>query len=186
MNAAQAMGLHQESTWGALDFVERQIRRHVWWTVFTGATYVSWNHILGCHIANQSDRYVALTHGKSSRINEELCDVKASDDLERDLIPPTEFDSLERRDDGQMRSITLYSYVRYRNKIYTIAESLSRDMDLARTCHPQLLIQHTRRLHELLLSWEKSVPPELRLETYSGRSLDEPNLRKFAMQVMAL
>jgi len=40
MNTAQDIGLHQESTWGAMGFVERQFRRHIWWSVFTGSTYV--------------------------------------------------------------------------------------------------------------------------------------------------
>lgn len=40
LHAAQSIGLHQESAWGPISFIERQIRRRVWWIVFTGATYV--------------------------------------------------------------------------------------------------------------------------------------------------
>lgn len=40
LHAAQSIGLHQESAWGPISSIERRIRRHVWWSVFTGATYV--------------------------------------------------------------------------------------------------------------------------------------------------
>jgi len=34
MKAAQALGLHRESTWGCIDPVEREVRRRVWWALF--------------------------------------------------------------------------------------------------------------------------------------------------------
>lgn len=56
MNAAKDMGLHQEATWGTMGFVERQIRRHLWWSVFTGATYV-----LALKLRSSSSRSLELT-----------------------------------------------------------------------------------------------------------------------------
>ena len=32
--AAQAMSIHDEATWGPLDFIEIQVRRRVWWSIY--------------------------------------------------------------------------------------------------------------------------------------------------------
>lgn len=32
--AAQAMGIHDEATWGPLDSIEIQVRRRVWWSIY--------------------------------------------------------------------------------------------------------------------------------------------------------
>lgn len=34
LRAGQAMELHQESRWGDIDPIERQVRRRVWWMLF--------------------------------------------------------------------------------------------------------------------------------------------------------
>ncbi|KAH6693844.1 fungal-specific transcription factor domain-containing protein [Plectosphaerella plurivora] len=171
VNAAQAIGLHQESTWGTVSFVERQIRRRVWWTVFTGATYM------------------ALTHGRPSRVSEESCNVQPPEDLEGDVVTLSGSASLEvRRHDGRTQPLSLSSYVRYRNQIYIIAASISRHVDASRSQQAEVVAKNTRRLHQRLLEWEKSVPPELQLETYAGCEYgsDRPHQRMFAMQAMAL
>lgn len=40
IRAAQAIGLHRESSWGDIDVCERENRRRVWWAIFIGAGYV--------------------------------------------------------------------------------------------------------------------------------------------------
>jgi len=136
-------------------------------------------------LANIHLSYVALTHGKPSRMNEEACDVRLPEDLERDLVPSLEGGS-QGSQDGSKGPVSLCSYVRYRTKIYMIASSLSRDMYLTRPSHPNLAIQRANALHQRLLEWERSVPRELRLETYSGTSLEGSHRRRFAMLAMAL
>ena len=34
LKAAQALRLHKESTWGAIDLIEREVRRRVWWALY--------------------------------------------------------------------------------------------------------------------------------------------------------
>lgn len=120
-------------------------------------------------------------------INEESCNVRLPEDLERDIIPSNDLCSTERGDDGQVRPISLASYVRYRTRIYTIAAaSLSRYMHTTRSAKLGMVKQRTQQLHERLLAWEKSVPQALKVETYLGGSLEDPVRRRFAMQAMAL
>jgi hypothetical protein len=94
---------------------------------------------------------------------------------------------MELREDGTMRPVTVDSYNRYKAKLYMIANSIMRDVYFSRRLSRPRLFERIRGYHKRLLDWERTIPQELRPESYAGRDLThDPILRLYAVQAFTL
>lgn len=120
-------------------------------------------------------------------LNEKYCSVRQPIDMEDNSQTCPGMDSLELRDDGEFLPVTIGSYNRYKAKLYIIAIPLMRDVYFSRHFSSEQLMRRIKSYHGRLLDWERSIPPELRLESYAGRVLgDDPTLRLFSIQAFTL
>ncbi|RMJ19316.1 hypothetical protein CDV36_001005 [Fusarium kuroshium] len=174
IRAAQFIGLNQETQWGNISAVEKEARRRVWWSVFIGAGFIS------------------MSWGTPPMLSEADCNVRQPVDIEEDAAEPCPgFGSLEKREDGEFRPVTIGSYNRYKAEMYKIAITIMRQIYF--TKHrggSEELCRLISGLHQRLLAWERCMPPELRLESHtsigSEDNRDASLRRVFAIQALTL
>ncbi|KAH8888088.1 hypothetical protein GQ53DRAFT_627834, partial [Thozetella sp. PMI_491] len=172
VRAAQSLSLHNESSWGQIDHIERQVRRQVWWTVFIG------------------DGFSALSYGRPSMLVDQDCNVHQPLDLDDTSATCPGFNSVEKREDGEYHPVTIHSYHRYKTQLYRIAATITRQIHIrCSTRSLEVITDHIKKIYQKLLEWEKSIPPELKLPSYSGLTVDDqssPILKIFTIQAMTL
>ncbi|CAG9940113.1 unnamed protein product [Clonostachys rosea f. rosea IK726] len=175
VRAAQSIGLNRETQWGEVSDIERETRRCAWWSVFIGAGFIS------------------MSWGTPPMVSEADCQVRHPTDVEDacNLEQCPGFGSLEKREDGEIRPVTVGSYNRYKAEMYKIAITIMRRVYFTKYRNPEELTQLISKLHQRLLALEKSIPPELRVESHTHNTLQgDPNqlmLRKiFAVQALTL
>ncbi|CAI7633029.1 unnamed protein product [Penicillium discolor] len=158
--AAQAMSIHDEATWGHLDPIEVQVRRRVWWSIY------------------MVDVYVAQAYGKASILPTVQFNVSEPEDLDDTLATCPGIGSYEVRVDGTFKPVTIFSYNRYKAQLYSIADP---------TAH-SIRLPHIKRTYSRLLDWEKTVPRELKLDSFSENQnmINDAALRVFSLQALTL
>ncbi|KGO45909.1 Transcription factor, fungi [Penicillium expansum] len=158
--AAQVMGIHDETTWGPLDPIEVQVRRRVWWSIY------------------MVDVYVAQAYGKPSILPTVQFNVSEPEDLDDILATCPGIGSYEVRQDGTFKPVTIFSYNRYKAQLYSIADP---------TAH-SIRLPHIKRTYARLLDWEKTVPRELKLDSFSKDQsmVNDAALRVFSLQALTL
>ncbi|KAF9242681.1 transcriptional regulator family: Fungal Specific TF [Penicillium roqueforti] len=158
--AAQAMSLHDEATWEPLDFIEIQVRRRVWWSIY------------------MVDVYIAQAYGKPSVLPTVQFNVCEPKDLDDTMATCPGIGSYEVREDGTFKPVTIFSYNRYKAQLYSIADP---------TAH-SIRLPHIKRTYARLLDWEKTVPRELKLGSFSEDQsmIDDPARRVFSLQALTL
>ncbi|CAI7669137.1 unnamed protein product [Penicillium crustosum] len=158
--AAQAMSIHDETTWGHLDPIEVQVRRRVWWSIY------------------MVDVYIAQAYGKPSIIPTVQFNVSEPEDLDDTLATCPGIGSYEVRADGTFKPVTIFSYNRYKAQLYSIADP---------TAH-SIRLPHIKRTYSRLLDWEKTVPRELKLGNFSEdrNMINNAALRVFSLQALTL
>ncbi|EEY18670.1 predicted protein [Verticillium alfalfae VaMs.102] len=172
VRAAQFIGLNQEESWGDIDTVERQTRRYVWWTVFIGAGFIS------------------MSWGTPPMLVETDCHVQQPLDVEDSFEQCPKFGSTEIYEDGQSRPVTVGSYNRFKAKMYKIANSIMHQIYFTQHNGSEELCQSISKLHQRLLAWERSIPPELRAESHPPNTIEDGEdaalKRIFAIQALTL
>ncbi|CAG9978351.1 unnamed protein product [Clonostachys byssicola] len=174
VRAAQSIGLNREAQWGEVSDIERETRRCAWWSVFIGAGFIS------------------MSWGTPPMLSEADCQVRHPTDVEdaSNLEQCPGFGSLEKREDGEIRPVTVGSYNRYKAEMYKIAITIMRRVYFTKYRKPEELTQLISKLHQRLLALEKSIPPELRVENHTHHAMQGgPNMvsRKiFAVQALTL
>ncbi|KAK4869217.1 hypothetical protein LT330_006217 [Penicillium expansum] len=158
--AAQVMGIHDETTWGPLDPIEVQVRRRVWWSIY------------------MVDVYVAQAYGKPSILPTVQFNVSEPEDLDDTLATCPGIGSYEVRQDGTFKPVTIFSYNRYKAQLYSIADP---------TAH-SIRLPHIKRTYARLLDWEKTVPRELKLDSFckDQTMVNDAALRVFSLQALTL
>ncbi|KAF4769123.1 hypothetical protein HAV15_008533 [Penicillium sp. str.  len=158
--AAQAMSIHDETTWGHLDPIQVQVRRRVWWSIY------------------MVDVYIAQAYGKPSILPTVQFNVSEPEDLDDTLATCPEIGSYEVRVDGTFKPVTIFSYNRYKAQLYSIADP---------TAH-SIRLPHIKRTYSRLLDWEKTVPRELKLDSFSEdqNMVNDAALRVFSLQALTL
>lgn len=107
-------------------------------------------------------------------------------DLEDNSAKSLEFTSYELREDGSLQPVTIYSFHRYRAKLYRIASQLH-----VRNRQPQQVADphRIREISDQLDQLRADLPPELCLNSYSysghGGKLDQTG-RTFRLQALTL
>ncbi|CAG9977433.1 unnamed protein product [Clonostachys byssicola] len=170
---AQMMDLHNESAWGGIDSTERQARRRAWWTLYTG------------------DRFTAQVFGRPAAIQDIDMHVhyNGTDD-QGDAAQRAGEDDETHNNDAQML-VDREIYQVYKAKLYQIATPLTRGMQPSKDQATNDLIQQVQNVHQQLLEWEKSLPPNLTLQSFEGTQFSHPrdsplstlNLQALALQV---
>lgn len=129
-----------------------------------------------------------MSYGSPPLLTEADCSVRLPDDMPNDNSEGCPgLESLELRDDGEFRPVTVDSYNRYKAKLYMIANSIMRDVYFSRRFSPPQLFERIRGYHKRLLDWERTIPQELRPESYTGRELGQDRvLRLYAVQAFTL
>ncbi|RXG47906.1 hypothetical protein VDGE_04319 [Verticillium dahliae] len=172
VRAAQFIGLNQEECWGDIDTVERQTRRYVWWSVFIGAGFIS------------------MSWGTPPMLIETNCHVQQPLDVEDSSEQCPKFGSTEIYEDGQSRPVTVGSYNRFKAKMYKIANSIMHQIYFTQHNESEELCQSISKLHQRLLAWERSIPPELRSESHPPNTIEDGEdaalKRIFALQALTL
>jgi len=134
-------------------------------------------------------RYVAMSYGRPCILAENDFEVRQPIDVDDCTATCPGFHSLEQRDDGKFWPVTIQSFQRYRAKLYIIVASITRNVYFERNRHIDDITKRVGELHRRLLDWERTIPPELKLESYVGLNLDAPEnslVRIFAVQAMSL
>lgn len=132
---------------------------------------------------------MAMSYGCPLLLNEADCGIRQPLDLEDNSLTCPGFDSLERRQDGIYRPVTLGSFNRYRAQLHMIAASIIRDVYVRRDRTPEDLVKSISYYHSRLLNLERSIPPELKLTSHVGRATSFTEslvLRTFACQAFTL
>ncbi|KAG7109808.1 hypothetical protein HYQ44_011371 [Verticillium longisporum] len=172
VRAAQFIGFNQEECWGDIDTVERQTRRYVWWSVFIGAGFIS------------------MSWGTPPMLIETDCHVQQPLDVEDSFEQCPKFGSTEIYEDGQSRPVTVGSYNRFKAKMYQIANSIMHQIYFTQHNGSEELCQSISKVHQRLLAWERSIPPELRSESHPPNTIEDGEdaalKRIFALQALTL
>jgi hypothetical protein len=90
--------------------------------------------------------------------------------------------------DGSVEPVTTFSYLKYKLKFYQISSSIIGDLYFHRSPNVVELAAKVSRIHEELVDFHNSLPPELRLEELCPTP-DEPvtpETRPFVLQALAL
>ncbi|KAF2183786.1 hypothetical protein K469DRAFT_581402 [Zopfia rhizophila CBS 207.26] len=171
VRAAQAMGLHKETTWGPIDTIACEVRRRVWWSLY------------------MADGYVAQAYGRPAILNERDFQVHPPLDMNDTSATCPGFNSLEPREDRTLQPVTTLSYNRYKAKLYLIAAPITRNMYFKNERKMKHVVNQVKDIHRRLLEWERGIPYELRLSSFTNGEIDvhgNPLLQKFAMQALTL
>lgn len=161
VRVAQAIGLQDETTREPLDHIELQVRRRVWWSIY------------------MADMYTAQAYGKPSVFAGSRFQVSEPGDLDDTLIACPGMGSFEVREDGTFSRVTIFSYNRYKSPLYSIMSLNTQRMRL----------QQINSVYARLLEWEKTLPRELRLDSFSSTENElhqNGALRIFALQAITL
>lgn len=107
-----------------------------------------------------------MSYGTPPIVTEDSCCVQLPDDLEGNMLQHPGFKSMEKREDGELWSVTTGSYNRYKAKMYMMASSIMNQIYFTRHNKPGELVRLIKGFFERVLEWERSVPPELQLESH--------------------
>lgn len=101
------------------------------------------------------------------------------------------FQSTETLEDGSVERVTILSYRRCKYKLYQIVSAILKSVYF--TKDSSTTIEETARrvkaINERLLAWERNVPPELKLSSFTPNSTDGGKnrvLETFQLQALAL
>lgn len=123
-------------------------------------------------------RYIAQAYGKPSILPTVQFNVSEPEDLDDTLATCPGIGSYEVREDGTFKPVTIFSYNRYKAQLYSIADP---------TAH-SIRLPHIKRTYTRLLDWEKTVPRELKLDSFSEYQtmINDDALRVFSLQALTL
>lgn len=89
---------------------------------------------------------------------------------------------------GEVESVTTFSYVKYKVKFYQISSSIIADLYFHRSTNVIGLAAKVSRIHKELVYFHNSLPPELKLEELcpTPDTPVTPETRPFILQALAL
>ncbi|KAJ4248345.1 hypothetical protein NW764_016516 [Fusarium oxysporum] len=156
------MELHNESAWDDISPLEREVRRRLWWTLYT------------------SDKFVAQVFGRPAIIHDVDIHVNYPD-MDDETIASQHSRSEDVFANGAQKPVASGSYHRYKAKLYEIATPITRGMYSRRDGAMSDTAEQIRTVHQQLLEWEKALPLELRLESFEDTQF---NYRKGSLSMI--
>lgn len=133
-------------------------------------------------------RFAATTFGKPCGLPLEDIEVKIPEVIGDKTVQHPHFKSTATMPDGSVEPVTTFSYVKYKLKFYQISSSIIGDLYFHRNPNVIELAAKVSRIHEELVGFHNSLPPELKLEELCSTP-DEPvtpETRPFILQALAL
>ncbi|EWZ43511.1 hypothetical protein FOCG_00119 [Fusarium oxysporum f. sp. radicis-lycopersici 26381] len=177
VKCAHAMYLHQEATWKEPTALTREIKRRVWWALY----------VVDC--------FYSIIFGRPRSVRDEESNVAMVRNLEDTATRHPAFNSTENVS-GSSFPVTIFSYQRYKFRLYTIAARVMRDIYFGNSSTPLTSVSQTiQSISRDLESWFQSLPPELKHSSGSDSNLvmqqdQEPPknniVRMFRLQAMTL
>lgn len=133
-------------------------------------------------------RFAATIFGKPCGIPLEDIEVKIPELIGDKTIQHPGFKSTATMPDGSIESVTTFSYLKYKVKFYQISSSIIGDLYFHRSTNVVGLAAKVSRIHEELVEFHNSLPPELRLEKLcpTPDTPVTPETRPFILQALAL
>lgn len=169
IKVALSMKLHLESTWTVSDPVRREVRRRTWWSLYV------------------ADVWAATIYGTPCNIHDDDWEVE---------IPATIDDGMPRYPGSNTRevwegqdfgSLTIFSYQRYKFRLYKIAFSIINNVYSHSKTTLDGTINRIKMLDERLVQWESQIPSELRVSSLRiGTETPSEALRIFQRQAVVL
>ncbi|KAF7589717.1 hypothetical protein BBP40_003915 [Aspergillus hancockii] len=170
IRCSQIMGLYKESSWRDVSEVDKEERRRTFWALYV------------------FDRFASIVYGKPCCIQREVIDVKLPQNLGDTKIEHPHFHTIATMPDGITESVTTFTYVKFKIKLYQIASPIVAGVYFHRDADLNSLATKVMRIDKQLRDWFASLPPELKLEEMAQHAREEPpqNARLFMLQALAL
>jgi hypothetical protein len=132
---------------------------------------------------------MALCYGKPSSIPENDWQVGMISNIDDVSLRCPGFVSKELDDEGTYQVVTIASYQRYKFRLYKIAAPITKTIYFHRGATLREIVARVKDIHQQLIDWDHSIPPELRLGSFSA-TVDEgtpvPISKMFQLQALAL
>ncbi|KAK5442696.1 hypothetical protein LTS15_010903 [Exophiala xenobiotica] len=170
LRVAMNLGLHKESSWKMSDPVTRELWRGLSWALYT------------------AEVFGALSYGTPCTISDDDWDVSLPEDIADTSDTCPGFDSMETFDGKTFGPVTILSYQRYKFRLYRIASSITRNIYHSGAALTYIVAE-IKAINRRLQQWEKSIPPELRLQNLTTPVSGERNqqvIKIFQLQALVL
>ncbi|ETN45552.1 uncharacterized protein HMPREF1541_09384 [Cyphellophora europaea CBS 101466] len=169
IKVALSMKLHLEGTWTVADPVRREVRRRVWWSLYV------------------ADVWAATIYGTPCNIHDDDWEVELPGTIDDGIPRCPMFNSEENFDGRTFGPVTIFSYQRYKFRLYKIAFSIINNVYTHQRVSLADTIGHIKRLDQRLLYLESQIPPELRLGTIdSNTATYDETVKVFQRQALVL
>ena len=106
-------------------------------------------------------RFGTIAYGGPGSINDSDCDVAMVEDLDDLAAQHPRFHSKETLDDGSKVPVTVFSYQRFKFRLYRIASLIIGNGAFLRGATKSKIIERVGSIHEQLINWSASLPSEL-------------------------
>lgn len=169
IKVAFSMKLHLESTWKTTDHIRREVRRRVFWSLYV------------------ADVWAATIYGTPCNIHDEDWEVELPGTIDDGTPRCPGFDTQEIYDGQNFGPTTIFSYQRYKFRLYKIAFSIINNVYTHSRDSLSETIDQIKKLDDRLSQFESQLPPELRLNTLKTIS-ETPSeaMRIFQRQALVL
>ncbi|KAK7906260.1 hypothetical protein LTR67_000986 [Exophiala xenobiotica] len=170
LRVAMNLGLHKESSWKMSDPVTRELWRGLSWALYT------------------AEVFGALSYGTPCTISDDDWDVSLPEDIADTSETCPGFASMETFDGKTFGPVTILSYQRYKFRLYRIASSITRNIYRSGAALTYI-VGEIKAINRRLQQWEKSIPPELRLQNLTAPVSGERNqqvIKVFQLQALVL
>lgn len=99
------------------------------------------------------------------------------------------FDSQEMYEGTTIGAVTIFSYQRFKFRLYRIASAITKNIYLRSGVTLKDVVREIKCINQRLIRWEKCIPPELRPESLKSLPTDEPSrgtMKVFQLQALVL
>lgn len=129
-----------------------------------------------------------MVYGRPCSINDLDCDVSMVQNLDDTTSRHPKFCSMEITDDGISIPVTIFTYQRFKFKLYRIASPILSNVYFLRGATKARIVERIGNIHKELLLWFSSLPDELILG--NGLPISETSStlaeKTFRLQALAL
>lgn len=124
VRCAQAMSLHRESTWPVSSQITREEQKRVWWALYVFDWYGNQKYMSVALMWTNSSSFTSMVFGKPCMISDSECDVSMVENMPDTAARHPALSSTEIGVDRHVDFVTIFSYQRYKFKLYQIASPI--------------------------------------------------------------
>ncbi|KEF53608.1 uncharacterized protein A1O9_10583 [Exophiala aquamarina CBS 119918] len=171
LKVALSIGLHKESSWRMSDHVVKEVWRRLWWALYT------------------AEVFGAISYGTPCLMQDNEWDVAMPANIEDVALTCPGFDSQETYEGVTVGPVTIFSYQRFKFRLYRIASAITRNIYLRSGVTLKDIVREIKCINQRLTRWEKCIPPELRPESLKSLPTNErcrETTKVFQLQALVL